>query len=53
VGASGQRGQASKGEWGMTWRPEAMKGVADCENSRGAVEHALILESLNQPAMNT
>jgi hypothetical protein len=33
--------QVIKGKWWMPRRREAMKGVADCDNPRGAVKQAL------------
>ena len=45
--------QANKSVWGMSWRQEAMKGVADCEKPGGAVKRALIPGSLNNCILNT
>ena len=37
-----QRGQATKGVWGMSWRQEATKGVEDCDKPGGVVKRAMI-----------
>ena len=48
----GQRGQATKGVWGMPWHQEAMKGVEDCDKPGGSVKRDLIPGSLNDPGVN-
>jgi len=35
-------GQATKGVWGMSWYPEAMKGVEVCEMPGGVDKQAMI-----------
>jgi hypothetical protein len=47
-----QCGQATKGVWGMSWRQEATKGVADCDKPGGAVKRALIPGYPNYPTAN-
>ena len=44
---SGQRGQAPKGVWGMSWRQEATKGAEDCDKPGRAVNQALTPGSPN------
>ena len=51
-GGRGQRGQATKGVWGMPWHQEAMKGVEDCDKPGGSVKRELIPGSLNDPSLN-
>ena len=51
--AVGQCCQANKSVWGMSWRQEAKKGVADCDKPGGAVKRALIPGSLNDCILNT
>lgn len=46
------RSSPSKSVWGMSRRSEAMKGVADCEKLREAVEQALILRFPNEHILN-
>ena len=48
-----QRGQATKGVWGMPWHQEAMKGVEDCDKPGGSVKRELIPGFLNNPVVNT
>src|SRR5262249_52131892 len=48
-GAQDQCGQATKGTWGMSWRQEALKGVADCEKRGRAVKRALTPWFPSQP----
>ena len=48
----GQRGQATKGVWGMPWHQEAKKGVEDCDKPGGSVKRELIPGSLNYPRLN-
>src|SRR5262245_36899503 len=47
-----QCGQARKGTWGMSWRPEAKKGVEDCEKPGEAVKRALIPGYPNRHPLN-
>ncbi len=47
-----QRGQATKGVWGMSWRQEARKGAEDCEKPGGAVKQALRPGCPNGHALN-
>ena len=47
-----QRGQATKGVWGMSRRQKAMKGVEDCEKLGGAVKRALIPGFPNDRTLN-
>ena len=51
-GGCDQCGQATKGMWGMSWRQEAMKGVADCDNPGGVVKRTLIPGSPNYRTLN-
>src|SRR5262249_51949117 len=48
----GQRGQATKGVWGMSWRQEATKGVEDCDKPGGTVNQVLIPGCPNHPRLN-
>ncbi len=50
--ARGQRGQATKGVWGMSWRQEATKGAEGCDKPGGAVKRALIPGSPNHRVLN-
>ena len=47
-----QRGQATKGVWGMSRRQKAMKGVEDCDKPGGAVKRALSPGCPNYRALN-
>lgn len=47
-----QRGQATKGVWGMPWHQEARKGVEDCDKPGGSVKRELIPGSLNHRRVN-
>ena len=40
-------GQATKGDWWMFWRQEAMKDATGCDKPRGAAKWALIRGSPN------
>jgi hypothetical protein len=51
-GAWDQCGQATKGMWGMSWRQEAMKGVAGCDKPGGVVKRALIPGFPNHRTLN-
>ena len=48
----GQRGQATKGVWGMPWHQEAMKGVEDCDKPGGLVKRELIPGYPNERTLN-